>query len=171
MDNNIKKIQITLLIFALIAISLAVFLIYPLFNQIKTDSYNIISAKDKIATIEVQAQEINKFKNNYQAYKVKLDEFSQLFINPSEPIDFIKFLENTAVQSGVSSKISLQTSSLTDFAVFQDAVSGTFTQVMYFIKRIETGPYLVELQNLSVQNLVDDKKNVNAIITIKVFAK
>jgi hypothetical protein len=53
--------------------------------------------------------------------------------------------------------------------------------VLNFLKKIEFGPYLTEIENLTIQNLVnsEDKsvlqdyssRKVDAVFTIKVFTK
>ena len=174
--NN--KIYTTLFILLAVFLILIVFLIWPLFREIQKNSADLVSAKNNIATLNAQTSQITNFKDNYQSYKPELDKIDQLFADPNNLIGFIEFLENTASNSQVTSKISLQPSSFgpnqtpkgapQDFIMFQSSLQGSFSQVMDFIKKIEAGPYLVEIENLNIQN--SDKK-VGATLTIKVYIK
>jgi hypothetical protein len=157
MKNN-NKIYIILLIFALLSFFLIVFFIWPLTSEIEKNSNDLISAKNNEIALSAQINEAENFKKNYQAYKPNLDEIDRLFVDPDNPVDFIQFLEDTASAYKITSKISLPPSSQNyqgtsqNFIIFQFSSSGNFSAVSNFLKKIESSPYLIEIENLTIQN-------------------
>lgn len=166
MKNN--KIYIILSVFALISLFLIVFLIWPLFNEIKKNSQDLISARNSMVTLSAQTSETDKFKKNYDGYKLNFERIDQLFIDPNNPVNFIEFLERTANNSGITSQISLPLSSKEskDFIIFQLSSKGSFEGVLNFLEKIESGPYLIEVGSLNIKNSVNV---VDASFTIKAF--
>lgn len=183
--NN--KIYITSLIFTLAAALLIVFFIWPLWQGISKDSKTFVSAKNDIITLGDQVIETENFSKNYESYKPNLEKIDQLFFDPLNPVDFIEFLESAAYGSQITSQISLPSASqgakktAQDFIIFQFSSKGTFSGMLNFAKKIETGPYLLEIENLTMQNsglkegevLPKDYslRLVDATFTIKVFVK
>lgn len=184
MKNN-NKIYTILFIFITISLFLIVFFIVPLFKEIKKNSEDMISAKGDIYNLERQIIEINNFEKKYEEYKINLEKIDGLFVDPNNPVDFIKFLENTSYESNLVSKIVLFPS--TDpkqFIIFQIVSKGNFLDLLNFTKKIENGLYLVEIENLNIKNqkqeLEKTKSEINknyslenfeANFTIKVFIK
>jgi len=155
-----KKNQIItiLSIYGALSLLLVVFLIYPLFNEIIKNSQDLISEKNNIITLETQVKEIENFKENYETYKKDLEKIDNLFIDPDNPVNFIEFLESAASNSGVSLKISsvptyTESQKVTqNFITLQFASTGDFSKILGFIKKIEEGPYLIEITNLTIGN-------------------
>jgi Tfp pilus assembly protein PilO len=126
-----------------------------LLEGIEKNSEDFISAKNNIAIFNAQINEIENFKKNYDAYEPNLEKMDQLFVDPANPVDFIKFLEDTASGSQITSQIFLPPSSdqaSQDFIAFQLISKGSFSDVSSFLKKIELGPYLIEIENLTIQN-------------------
>lgn len=183
MKNN--RIKIILSIFILSSLFLIIFFVWPLTKEIKKNSEDLVSAKNNIVDLEAQINETNNFKKVYENYKPNLDKIDQLFINSNYLVDFIEFLENTAFNSNVTSQISLPPASKNSqqFVMFQFISEGTFFDMLNFIKKIESGPYLIEIENLTIQNSTQNSnrdKNISegyssryieATFTIKAFTK
>lgn len=186
MQNN-KKIYTTFLIFALASLLLITFFIWPIFKSIEKNSRDLVSAKNKIVSLGVQEKEIESFKKNYDNYKDNLYEMEQLFVDPDDPVDFIKFLESKASSSQITLQISLPPSggsskkSSDDFILFQLASKGRFSDTLNFLKAIEAGPYLLETESASIQNSEIGEnesfpkdysgRKVSATFIVKVFTK
>lgn len=175
-----NKIYTTLAIFVILSLFLIVFFIWPIFKEIKRNSGDFISAKNSMVALKLQADEIKFFKDNYQAYKPNLDKIDQMFVDENNPVDFFKFLEDTAYNSQITSQISLPSASSGDqqSIIFQFSSKGSFSNVLDFTKKIEAGPYFCEIENLSIKNSSDkniladySSREVNAGFTIKVFTK
>jgi hypothetical protein len=166
-----KKIICTISIFfSLITIVLVVFVVFPLFKKIRTTSEEIISEKNSIATLRIQEDEIENFRKNYPSYRPNLEKMEQLFIDTEDPIDFIKFLEETASDCGVTSEISLLPSSEENknSVTFQFFSNGDFSKILKFSEKLENGPYLVKINNLTINN---SSEKVNANFSIEAFSK
>ncbi|MCX6718589.1 MAG: hypothetical protein NTY81_03260 [Candidatus Staskawiczbacteria bacterium] len=201
MKTNNKN-YIILSVFAVIALLLIVFLIFPPFSEIERNSKALISAKKDMAGLDAQINEVENFKKNYENYEPNLKKIDQLFVDPANPVDFIKFLEDAASASQITSQISMPpysqnsqqepTSSkkskpkVMDSIIFQFSSKGSFSGALNFAKKIESGPYLIEIENLTIQNSTDNStgktqdknvlsdyssRKVEATFTIKVFTK
>lgn len=186
--KNSNKIYIILLIFTLTSLFLVVLFVMPILQDIEKNSKDLTSAKDNIVALSAQTNETENFKNNYETYKPNLEKIDQLFVDPNNPVDFIEFLENTASSSQITSQISLPPSSVDsqpasqNFIIFQFASKGSFSDVLNFAEKIETGPYLIEIENLTIQDSEestsghsnisrDSSRKVDGAFTIKVFTK
>jgi len=179
-SNKNKKIYIILSVFGIISLLLAIFLIWPLFKEISDKSADLILTKSNIADLDSQISEVEKFKKNYQEYKPNFDKIDRLFIDANNPVEFIEFLENSATQLQVTSQISLSqvTVAPQPFVTVRVSSKGSFSGVSNFVKKVETGPYLVEIQSLNIQNSQDSNapkelvpKTFEASLSIKVFIK
>jgi len=170
--------------FFLTTLIVIVFGIYPLCNGIKKSSNDLISIKNETATINDQSQETQNFENNFSLYKPTLDKIDGLFVDFNNPVDFIKFLEDTALKNNLTSKISLsqkgaqtyadQQFESNESAVFTVSVDGAFEDILKFTNNIEYGPYLIKAESLTIQNSekITEKgkiRTINAQFLIKVF--
>ena len=171
--NKSKNIYTTVLIFSVVSLLLFIFCIWPLFVGIKKNSDDLISAKNSMFALKQQINETKIFKNNFEGYKTNLDKIDQLFIDSDDTVDFIQFIEATAYTYGVTSKISIPQSSTTSnqFTVFQVSFEGSFAAISSFTREIEAGPYMVEIENLTIHNILDKSKKADATFAIKVFTK
>jgi len=189
METN-TKIYTTLFVLILISLLSVMFLIWPLFEDIKKSSENLILTKDNIAVLKEQALKTENFENNYPIYGPNLQKIDQMFVDLNNPVDFIEFLETTAAGLQATSQISLPRSSPKqtnqNFIIFQFSSKGSFSNILSFIKEVESGPYLIELENLTIQNFQENqtqaasKKNISkdysarqveAVLAIKVFTQ
>jgi Tfp pilus assembly protein PilO len=178
MNENNKK-YINLSVFLIVVLAL-IFLCVWLILRIDEDSKDLILAKNDIVTLEAQIVEAKNFNKNYETYKPNFERVDQLFVDPKNPVNLIEFLENTSANSGITSQISMSplTKTAQKFITLQVSSKGSFFGMMDFSKKIESGSYLIEIENLTIKN--SDEKNitadyssrmVNAIFTIKAFAK
>lgn len=168
MINN-NKIYINLSIFAATSLLLVIFFVWPLFKGIEKDSEDLISAKNNIASLGAQTVETEKFGKNYQDYSENLNKISQMFIDPDNPVDFIEFLEAAAQKAQITSQISMSPfDKSSQFVIFQILSKGTLSDFLKFSEILEASPYLLEFENMNIQNL---DKNLSANFVIKVFTK
>jgi Tfp pilus assembly protein PilO len=158
------KIYITSAVFALIFIILVVFFIIPLFGKIKVNAQELAVEKNKAIFAKDQAEELMAFKNN-EDYKKNLENINKTFVDPNNPVDFIKFLEKIALESSLKPKISLITSAVDKnksapwpSVNFQISIAGDFFDILNFSNKLETGPYPVKIQTLSLKR-VEQKIN------------
>ncbi len=168
-------------ILGLIIASLILFAIWPLVTQIQDNSATLLSEKNDAAVLKMQSDEIEHFKAVYQNYKPNLDKTDQLFVDPQNPVDFIKFLEDTAAISSVKAQISLVPSGSPKnqtMLTFQLLCNDNFLNILHFLESLENGPYLLEIKDISIKNADLDKTaknypsgNVSANFSINAFTK
>ncbi len=164
-----NKIYIILITFSLISLALIAFLIYPTFLDIKNNANQILSYKDESVIIEMENKELGDFKKEYKEYGPNFKKIDQLFIDSKDPIDFIKFLEKISSDSGVTADINLADADKNakdddlPISKFQVYVKGDFLHVLGFSEKLETGPYLIKVLNLTMEKVVQSsikEKNV-----------
>jgi len=170
----IKKIYLSIAIFGIISTLLVVFVVSPLFKEIKAISQNLFLKKNKIAYLREERENIKKIENLYKAYQPDLDRIENLFIDPEIPIEFIGFLEKTAAGSQIKLEISSMTraaakggdeqSSATTKKTEQEPwqslsaqllVTGSFSNFSKFLHKLENGPYLIEVLDLNTKKLTE----------------
>jgi len=182
-----RKIILIFIGFGVILLIAILFGIYPLLKGIKERSEQVSETKKEIISFDKNKGEGGQIEKIYKDLEPDLKKANQLFVDPEVPIDFIKFLEDTGKNSGVSVEISSgATSSLKEKTKekwnsieFQIKLLGYFPEILRFIKKIETGPYLIEIQSLNIQKsntgfLKEELSvpgDIKASLTIKVFTK
>lgn len=183
MKNN--KVYEILSTFTLVSLFLIIFCIWPLFKGIEKNSEDLILTKNNIVAFNAQVVQTGNFNKNYEVYRPNLERIDQLFVDPSNPVDFIKFLEKTATDYQITSQIAMPASNTENqnFITFQFFSKGNFSEVLNFSKKIETGPYLIEIENLTIQDSENpsdgypyvsenySSRKISATFTIKSFTK
>ena len=155
-----NKINLSLVIIIILSISLIAFLIHPLFEEIKNNSEDLISKKQKLLSLETKIENLEEIQSLWQEIEPSLKKIDQLFINSEVPVEFISFLETTARDCEVPIEIS---SALPDkkekdpwpSLFFQISSTASFSKFLRFLAKIETSPYLVEVQNLNARRLAE----------------
>ena len=164
-----KKIIVVSIIFGIIVIILFCFVIYPLLSGVKKNSQEFILAKKEMVSFKIETEEFEQSKEIYRGLETDLEKIDELFVNPDVPIDLIKFWRETAKDSGLLIDISptslrAEETVLWDSIGFRLTLIGSFPDFLKFLEKIETAPYLIEIQNLSA-------KNSKQSLTIKVYIK
>lgn len=184
MEQNKKTLMISL-IFGLIILIFIFVLIYPILKGINKDSNNLSNLEKESISLEDQMNNIEEIRATYEASKNDFEKIENLFINSEVPIDFIKFLEQTAVTTNVSIDIlPVSQEKLEEkkwnFMNFQISTIGSFVNFVRFLEKIENSMYLLETKNLiikrsNIKTIVSDEyvfsNEVNASLLIKVYAK
>ena len=169
----ISKIQLLMLILAVLSILLTVFVIYPLFKNIKSKSQELIYQKEKLIILESTAINLRKLKVLYQDLDDILGKIDSLLINPEVPVKFISFLEKTSEECSIDSEIlpgSVGKPEKYSWAPvnFQITVRSSSSNFLKFLEKLENSPYLINIQNLNI-NRTD--KEIGANLSIGVYAK
>jgi len=174
-----KKIIIFSAIFGLVAIVMVGFIIYPLFKGIEKSSEEFIAAKRELILSKEEAGKFEQFEEIYKELEPDLEKINQFFVDPDIPIDLIKFWEKEARDSELSIKISpisLETAKTDPWNSigFRLSLVGSFPNFLKFLEKTETSPYLIEIQNLTVEKLSQEElgsKDVSIALVIKVYTK
>ena len=184
MTINSKK-NIYLLFFNIIILVFLSFIIYSLFVDIIEDSQSFISEKNNFAELQSKNKNFRKLKNAYQNYQSELEKIDDLFIYPEPYIDFIEFLEKSAQDLGISIKISSVSSLETEkdswnLVDYKLVLNGFSPNILGFLEKLETAPYLIEVSNFSVREISEkDIRNkedyvigdVKSFLEIRVYAR
>ncbi len=181
--NPKNKIYISLAIFITINLLFIVLLIYPFFKEIKKTSEELLLQKSNLLSF---LEEIKNLKSSEEFYETNLENVEKIdeqFIDSEIPIEFIRFLEKNATDSQLSIEVSPLTAvkketELWPSIFFQISTNGSFPNFLKFLEKLENGPYLVEVINLNLKRLVEEKtkeeissSGINAVFSIKVFTK
>ena len=182
----IKKNYLSIAVFGIISTLFAVFVVFPLFKEIKAISQNLFLKKNKIVYLSEERENLQKIENLYKTYQSDLERIENLFVDPEVPIEFIGFLEKTAV----SSQIKLEISSMTRAAArggdeqssattkktekeepwqslsVQLLVTGSFSNFSKFLHKLENGPYLIEVVDLNTRRLAEKDIQVKELENI-----
>ena len=182
----IKKNYLSIAVFGIISTLFAVFVILPLFKEIKAISQNLFFKKNKIVYLSEERENLQKIENLYKTYQSDLERIENLFVDPEVPIEFIGFLEKTAVSSQIKLEISSMTKK-TEQEPWQSLsaqllITGSFSNFSKFLHKLENGPYLIEIVDLNTRRLAEkdiqtkELENIpgadtTTVLSIKVFAK
>jgi len=184
----VKKLIIPSLVFVIIIIILAVFVIYPLLKSIRESSNELVDIKEELIFSEDRFSNFDQMKKDYNLIKPELEKINNTFVDASIPINLIRFWEEASEGYDVVidiSPVSLKLGSQGDVwesIAFQIIGAGSFPNFMKFIRKIESGPFLIEIKSLAIKKLskseiksnryssfsVDD---VRGVLSIKVFTK
>ena len=172
-----KSIATPLIILGIVSLLLIVFVVSPLLQGIDQEAENLISQKRLLAELERKTENIKKFQASQETYQANLEKINQLFINAEEPVGFIEFLEREANNSNLS--IEIEPISVKEIKTdpwpstnFELSLIGSFSNVLRFMGKLESSPYLVSLSNLHLARQVKEiSEDVNASFLMKVYIK
>lgn len=169
-----------IIFFSAVSIFVIVFLIYPALRDIENSSKEILSNKEGLNFINAQNAELDNFKKNYKDYEPNLKKTEQLFVNPKNPISLIEFLEKMASNLNIVTEIHLnypannENSNKTIATEFQISAKGNFLDILKFSEKVETGPYLIKINNLTIKKLdqnLDNAKNSDNLVEANFLAE
>ncbi|HUW71944.1 MAG TPA: hypothetical protein VMV66_01970 [Candidatus Humimicrobiaceae bacterium] len=184
-----RKIIVSTVFFLILSILLIVFVVSPLFSEIKKISLNFPAQKQNLATFKKEVENLQKFKKIWPETSLDLKKINQLFIDdPKVPIDFRHFWEKTAQDSGVYLKMSpanLSQTADTDpwpSIVFNFTSVGSFSNLLNFLEKLQSSDYLIEIQDFNITRLTEAELrspefkqfslgDTRAVILIKVYTK
>jgi len=171
-----QKTNISIFISTISVVLIVVFAIYPLFQEIRKNSKELISQKEGLLVLENKMNDLEQFKIIYKGLAETLKGIDNSLADSEVPIDFISFLENGARMSKLSIEISpgpieKNKKGLWDSLNFQITAQGVFPDFLKFLKRLENGPYLIEIKNINISISKSESKEVKISFPLKVFAR
>ena len=167
--KNLKGVYVIITSFSVIIIFMVVFLVYVPLKEVQDYSNAIFLNKNRDIFLSLQDTQLHNFKNEHANYKPNLDKIDLLFIDPSNPVNFIEFLENIASEYNLSADVAIASSNVKKeqnsddlpAIMFSVYVKGDFSNIIKFSEKLETGPYLVEIQNLKINRPEQKTEKVN----------
>lgn len=189
MQIDFKK-QMIMVLAGLLAMVIALIFIFLFFflKGIKEASADLVNIKKELVLFQSKLSGEDDISKDYQKIQPDLPKIENSFVNPEVPVELIKFWEKTASDSGIYINIVPISSSgddkdkkySWDFISFRLNLLGSFEDLLRFLERIEAGPYLIEIKDLSIQKLNSSDltskeypglslNDVRAVLTLKVF--
>ena len=167
-----NKINLSLIIFIILSVCLIVLVIYPLFKEIKNSSEELVSEKQKLFSLERKIENLKEFQTLWLKIEPNLKKIDQLFIDPQVPVEFVNFLEKIAKDNEILIEISSALSSKTEEDPWPSLLlkinsTAPFSEILKFLEKIETSPYLIEIQNLNARRLIEDDAEIT--LSVKVY--
>ena len=160
------------------------FFIFPAIKIIKNDSLRLIELKKSLVVLDNQASNIESMKISCQVASEDLEKSANIFINQEVPVGLIRFVEDEADRVNLDISISPVSLKKIDddiwpFVSFRLNLLGSYINFMRFFERIETYPFLIEIQDLvinkvTVRELAQEgygKNDVIVTLTIRAFGK
>lgn len=176
--NNARKTFISLIVFAGVVALVLIFGVYPLWKGVKTNSRQFLFTKTDIYLLVSQEEQQREVQQAYQKHQLDLGRVDSIFIDPDVPLELISFLELQANNS----QVVLEISSITKKEEKQDpwpslliqlTAKGSLPGFLRYLERLEAGPYLIEVLDLTVRTARDlpDQDEISANLSLKVFSK
>ncbi len=179
--KSLQKIYLSLFCLVIIVVLSVVFLIYPFFNQVRNSSQELVLEKSRLNALSFEKENFKNIEAVYKNYQGDLDKIDKLFVDSSFPVDFISFLEKNASSSNVNLVKSSSLNKKSDEdpwpnMTFNLSLSGSFPNILKFIERIESAPYLIEITDFSTnkaggQELKTSTNENFASVILKVYIK
>ena len=148
------------IIIAIAALFVGIFLfgalaILPLLQGIKRDSKDLEDQYSKVLKASLAETEAAEFLRFSRAKGEDFETIENIFVDAETPIGFIRFIEEIAVSSNLSVKITpgapkKQKGVPWPVMDFQLAGSLSYPDFLRFLEKLENGPYLLKVQNTSL---------------------
>ncbi|XOB42105.1 MAG: hypothetical protein ACKKMP_01840 [Candidatus Nealsonbacteria bacterium] len=156
-----NQVKLSLVIFLALSAFMIIFLIYPLFKDIKENATELSFKKQDSLYLDSKLKNIEDFRKDYKEIKANLEKGESLFVNSEAPVDFIGFLEDISEASNVSIRISPSEPAKKPgdpwySIIFQVNAVSSFPDLLKLIEKLESGPYLVQIENINIIRLTSD---------------
>ncbi|MBL7156217.1 MAG: hypothetical protein ISS87_01285 [Candidatus Pacebacteria bacterium] len=187
MNNLNKKIYIELIIFLIVGLLIFLLIISPLFKGIKAVYKEIFDTRESMASLQTKNQQDSALREQFKSFSYDLEKIQGLFIDLEMPIVFLQFLEDTGENTNVlieTSLLSEKEEKTDSFPAlnFQLTLTGSSSDCLEFLEKLETVPYLIEIDDLTIRRLNENQLkqekyeqfsdgDVVFNLVIKVFAK
>jgi len=168
-----NKVKLSLIVFLVLSIFMLVFLIFPLSKDIKNNATELTFRKQDSLYLDDRLKNIEEFRKDYKEIRKNIDKGKNLFVKSEAPVNFIGFLEEISENSNVSIKISPfpVAKKLGDqwySMVFQISTVADFENFLKFLEKIESGPYLTQIENLNIVRLTAQDLNAKELAAYSV---
>jgi len=183
--SNKKYLYLTAIV--LIVIFCIVFWIRPIILSIFEKSAELEAKKKKLVSIELLADSLTEFEDNYYEYEKSLEDMrnilsSESVIDSEIPIEFINFFKEQAEEFNLVLKVVPLENSETDefwqFLDFRIDGIGRYSNFRRFLQKLEYGYWLNQITSLSIrkesvtgQELVSSEQRVKFNLTIRIYAQ
>lgn len=130
----------------------------PRFRSLSERVRDMQLARNERIALDRQMSSLHAFARKSEEFEgVFRDVQKTMVVEAGAPIEFVQFLENTAVQTGVQIEIvSVAPSAgkaLGNALVFELKLSGLGSDVLRFLAKLEKTPYLIEVKRFQLEKL------------------
>ena len=144
------------MIFSGVTIAIVFWAVLPIVSEMERAGLSIGEQREKIAGYEKRIAAAREFAAFAKEEKNNLEKINNVFVDSKLPLEFINFLEAEARRSSVdikfsSSMVQQKTAQEQLSIIIKASVAGGREEVLRFLKNIEDGPYLVQIQNASIE--------------------
>jgi Tfp pilus assembly protein PilO len=124
-------------------------------------------------SLKENQKDLEELRKDYQSLKQDLEKIDSLFLEPDNPVNFLNYLEKTALSSGVSIKTSGLSFKSDDgepwpYLTLVVSFSSDFSNSSQFLARLGNSPFLVQIEGLNIKKTSD---GVDVSLPLKVFTK
>ncbi len=155
-----NQINLFLAIFLAASTAIIVLLIMPAYQDIQQSSQEILMQKQELASLENKINNIEEFKANYKDINENLEKTNDLFVKSKTPTDFISFLETSSRDSQIPLEIfpsaaKQEKNDKWKSMLFRTGSISPFSSFLRFLEKLESSPYLLEVQSLRVTKALE----------------
>ncbi|RLC40360.1 MAG: hypothetical protein DRH33_00110 [Candidatus Nealsonbacteria bacterium] len=158
MSKAKKKLYLTVFFFTLLFGILLRMGVFPVITEIERSTELLKFQKKALGRFESRVESFKTFQKDFPLYQPTLDKLEDLFVAEDAPIRFLEFLEKEARDFDLSIKISpfkisQKKEDPWEVVGFSVVFWGKFQDCLRFLERVEKGPFLVEISQLSVEKI------------------
>lgn len=148
-----KKMIINATISFAIIIAITYFIIIPSRNDIKNTKNNIEQLRISLETKYIKGQSLRKISEGLKTIETEIPKLDKVFIKKSDAINFVTSLENIAIESNITQRISLTDEKGGNYQknalhLFTD---GNFFNQTKYLQKLETIDYYININSLEIQ--------------------
>ena len=175
-----KKIIIATVVLIISILLFTALVIVPLLRGISKDSRHLEAQYLKVLEASSAEKEAVEFLKFSQAKEKDFEIIESIFVDAETPIGFIRFIEEIAATSNLAVKITPGTGKKQKgvpwpIMDFQLASSANYPEFLRFLEKLENGPYLLEVRNISLirerasQGEENSTQDVSFTLLVQVF--
>ena len=152
---NFKSVKSLIIIVILNLVALTGY--YFLFQDIKTEAKSASALTNTIDQGEQKNSRLSALRANIKETEGERQKLSTFLLPSDSEVSFIEVVEKLASKSGLSVKTNdvssvAGDSDATKIFKMQTQISGSWSNTMYFLSKLENLPYNIRVQNLSTSN-------------------
>jgi len=141
-----QKIYLIFLVIITVFTLLIIFVIKPLFLEIKKTAVAVSESREKMMSLEeIDKNYLEELEIDRREISNNIDLVKKQLIDKNEAVKFFEALESVA--SATSNEIEISAS---DFPSLAISLTGTFSDLMKFLGWLENGEYFIDADSLSV---------------------
>lgn len=150
--KNLKKIFWVVIIMITLGATIFIYFNYYILDRVRTISSEIGNVKSELGDFSKKFNGLSLQGLETDIIKEQLDRVEDSFVDPNNPLPFLEHLE------GLSSSVKIEISSLSFDESEEEIGEGTLTLsiegdyegCMIFVDRLQTSPYLIEIERSSI---------------------